>query len=121
MGTQFLTSGGHVLLPSHLRAHLLLSVLRTEEIQHAHRRGHHPSITPCIPRVFLRGARRLPLNAAIAAVAPTLLLIVVAVCSTLTFLPLWYLDCPYRPPTFHLSLACLGNCHDDLAAVSQID
>ncbi|KAF7351982.1 hypothetical protein MVEN_01160400 [Mycena venus] len=40
----------------------------------------------------------IPINVLIVVVAVTLLLIVVVVYSILTFLPLWYLDCPYRTP-----------------------
>ncbi|KAJ7936951.1 hypothetical protein B0H13DRAFT_2430956, partial [Mycena leptocephala] len=40
----------------------------------------------------------IPINVLIVAVAAALLLIVIAVYSILTFLPLWYLDCPYRTP-----------------------
>ncbi|KAJ6471733.1 hypothetical protein C8R47DRAFT_1146896 [Mycena vitilis] len=40
----------------------------------------------------------IPVNVGMAAIACALLLAIVAVYSTLTLLPLWYLDCPYRTP-----------------------
>ncbi|KAJ7914255.1 hypothetical protein B0H13DRAFT_2462065, partial [Mycena leptocephala] len=40
----------------------------------------------------------IPINVPIAAVAATLLGVVMAVYFLLTLLPLWYLDCPYRTP-----------------------
>ncbi|KAJ7908350.1 hypothetical protein B0H13DRAFT_2661999 [Mycena leptocephala] len=40
----------------------------------------------------------LPINLAIAVVAAALLAVLVAIYSTLTLLPLWHLDCPYRTP-----------------------
>ncbi|KAJ7145553.1 hypothetical protein C8R44DRAFT_972628 [Mycena epipterygia] len=40
----------------------------------------------------------VPVNFTMTVIAATLLLIVTATYSVLTFLPLWYLDCPYRTP-----------------------
>ncbi|KAJ7613643.1 hypothetical protein DFH06DRAFT_1484640 [Mycena polygramma] len=40
----------------------------------------------------------IPVNIAMTVVAAAVLAIVAAVYSALTFLPLWYLDCPYRTP-----------------------
>ncbi|KAJ7769193.1 hypothetical protein DFH07DRAFT_1058240 [Mycena maculata] len=40
----------------------------------------------------------IPVNTALTVIAAILLFIVAAVYSVLTFLPLWYLDCPYRTP-----------------------
>ncbi|KAJ6471098.1 hypothetical protein C8R47DRAFT_748833 [Mycena vitilis] len=40
----------------------------------------------------------VPVNLAMTVVAAAVLAIVAAVYSALTFLPLWYLDCPYRTP-----------------------
>ncbi|KAJ7646410.1 hypothetical protein DFH06DRAFT_1050443 [Mycena polygramma] len=54
----------------------------------------------------------IPVNIAMAAIACAILIAVVAVYSTLTFLPLWYLDCPYRTPlsgAFWRGLQILGD------------